>query len=304
MPELEIRVPISPVRHFFKQVEALAASARVVGAPSWDVKFVISVGAETVLESFPTTGSLGSGVSWRTIHPDAFRSQSYMATIRDRHDYGTSADVVILADADVLITGSIERLLEDVVKHQVVAGVIAHAAPPGEGWSWDTVFAAAGLPKPRHLHQYTGWPFMAGPDAQRFCPTYFNFGAVVVAAPLLDQLCRGFEAGLAIATRSGFRYFAAQVGLALGLAQESLPAVALPLRYNFPNDPRFERAYGAELTEARIIHYLRTAVIDRSHIWSTAAETSAFLERRDLEGANETVRRTAERLAHEGALTL
>ncbi|MBV9584315.1 MAG: hypothetical protein JO213_05460, partial [Alphaproteobacteria bacterium] len=78
--------------------------------------------------------------------------------------------------------------------------------------------------------------------------------------------------------RLGDCSFAGQVALALAIAGARVPARALPIRYNFPNDARAVTLHPGEPDDVRIFHYLRTGLYDRHRIFSGAAEYRYFLQ--------------------------
>ena len=74
-------------------------------------------------------------------------------------------------------------------------------------------------------------------------------------------------------------YFAGQIALALCVARIDLPAIALPLRYNFPNDEIAAARYPEEMRNAVVIHYLRTNEIERQDIFQRAECYLDFLSK-------------------------
>jgi hypothetical protein len=71
--------------------------------------------------------------------------------------------------------------------------------------------------------------------------------------------------------------FSGQVALTLAMAAKRAGTWALPMRYNFPNDPVAERMYPTELEQAVVYHYLRTDVFDRHQIFVSADTYERFL---------------------------
>jgi hypothetical protein len=85
--------------------------------------------------------------------------------------------------------------------------------------------------------------------------------------------------------RLSFSDFSGQVALTLAIAATRSKAWALPMRYNFPNDPIAEQMYPEELNAVTVFHYLRTSVFDRQQIFVSAEQYEKFLGR-SLEGVN------------------
>jgi hypothetical protein len=86
-------------------------------------------------------------------------------------------------------------------------------------------------------------------------------------------------------------YFRPQLARTLAIYKENLPRRALPVRYNFPNDPRFDSAYPQELPQIAALHYLRQAVVHRDRDFEDAPAVARLVARTDLTGTNELLRR-------------
>ena len=71
--------------------------------------------------------------------------------------------------------------------------------------------------------------------------------------------------------------FSGQVALTLAIAAAGARTAALPMRYNFPNDPIAEMMYPEEQNHVAVFHYLRTERFDRHKIFTTAEQYSRFL---------------------------
>lgn len=305
--KLEVRVPISPKQYFFRQVEYLLRSILSCGGLMSNVRMVVSVGEDIAPYDIASLQPWSRDhVIWRWVDRDAFRKESYHATGADRFLVESDADIIMLADADILFIAGVDDLLNALAHTPVIAGVIAHA-PPGRirrpGSSWQQLFEAMGMRVPRDRFQHTGWGIMFSDPSWRFSPAYFNLGAVFVPGSLMPRLARSFFIQLKKAAEGGVGYFKSQLALSMAVYDLDLPRVALDVRYNFPNDPGFDRAYPGDLQDIRIIHYLRAEIVNRQHIWETPESTAALLRRTDLQGSNEVLRRRIEHLVKNAAET-
>ena len=245
-------------------------------------------------------------VTWRWVSREEFRKLSYHAAVLDRFKVQSDADVVLFADADTLFVNSVDDLLQSLQTTPAIAGVMAHVPPfasrPEE--TWETVFRKLGRSLPPDLHQHTGWGTMLRRPELRFSPIYYNFGAVFVSRNLFADLAAAYHSQLRIAEKADVGYFVGQLALTLAIYELDLPRIALPPRYNFPNDPLFEGSYPEDLADLRILHYLRLDQVERDMIWKSPEETVAFLNRRDLRPSNEALRRTVAKLwAMQGGLS-
>jgi hypothetical protein len=91
-------------------------------------------------------------------------------------------------------------------------------------------------------------------------------------------------------------FFRFQIALTLAMQKHGLTSRALPLRYNFPNDWRFDEKYPKDLADVRILHYLRCELVDREKDFNNLANVEALIRRRDLRGSNEVLRRRLDEL--------
>jgi hypothetical protein len=305
---LEIRVPISPRTHFFRQVECLYRSAQACGGLTGDVRMVVSVGEDVEPYNIAATQPWSdTNVIWRWAKREEFRKLSYHATVLDRFKVESDANVILFADADTLFVNDVDDLLESLQTVPAVAGVMAHAPPfvtrPQE--TWETTFSKLGLSLPSDLHQHTGWGTMFRRHDVRFSPIYYNFGAVFVPCQFLSNLADAYHRQLVVAESADVGYFVGQLALTLAIYELNLPRIALSPRYNFPNDPLFEAQYPEDLADLRILHYLRLDEVQRDTIWESPDKTQAFLERRNLRPSNEALRRTVDKLwTSEGGVSL
>jgi hypothetical protein len=91
-------------------------------------------------------------------------------------------------------------------------------------------------------------------------------------------------------------FFRFQIALTLVIQKHQLPVRGLPLRYNFPNDPGFEKKYPKELGDIRILHYLRCEIVHREKDFDSLEKVAALVRRSDLTGSNEVLRQCIEGL--------
>ena len=296
-PACEIHVPISATPGFLGQVHALAASVRCHGGALADARIVVTVSRD--LEPFdldaahPWAARLG--VEWRWVDAARFAESGIFATALQRFTYDFAAPFVLLLDADTLCTGPLDELLE--LGDGALAGLIAHVAPatghpleddslPGDERFWEQLFAGAGLPSPALGCEHTGWGFMDDDPQRRRCPPYFNLGVLAGSREAVARLgTRVFEE-MALVDRQLDTSFRCQLAVTLALARTGGPWRELPLRFNFPNDERFARAYPAAAADVRILHYLRDAELRRGELLGSAGALDAFLAREDLSPVN------------------
>lgn len=199
-------------------------------------------------------------------------------------------DVAIFCDADTIIVGDIEEMALVVSAEQSVAGVIAHHHFPGSSplssrRQWDAISEALIGRAMTFSFQYT-LPPAESPPEQRMAPFYLNFGVVFVAGAILDRLARRYlDLRPKVSAITGGSYMSAQIALALAAEAEQVPRRALGMAYNFPNDPIADERYPEELSDVRILHFLRQQQVQRAKIFANPQEFAHFLQL-PLEGSN------------------
>ena len=294
--KFEIRVPISPREDFFRRIEFLHRSIRACRGDTANAHLVVSVGDD--IEPFDIAGRepwSRDQVTWRWVDREAFRRLSYFATGLDRFRVESDADIVLFADADVIFVQGVDDLLKSLLHQPAIAGVMAHVHPP-PGLDWIRLFTEAQIPLPTDAYQHSGWRLMCDDPALRFGPAYYNFGAVFVPGEWLPSLAYVFERSLPVAENAGAGVWKAQVALTMALYRLGLRRLALEPRYNFPNIPLFESGYPEDLRDIRILHYLRTEIVNRERDFSSPEALRSLVGRKDLTGSNEVLRTTLEKL--------
>ena len=238
-------VPASATPGFLSQIAALQLALRRLPWTRWQADIVVCFGGRPGLEAtFQLSRWLPYLADVTMVFPreratdgvyDGQIDELYRAAPAD-------ADVLVRADADVLPVANLEPLLDFVLERSAIAGVTAHypfPAPPGIGnrEAWDAV-AQGFLDEPlRFEHSYS----LVTPDVsqeEQACPFYLNDGVVLFAREYFDRFAPLYlDTRPQLTDRLVDPYYAGQVALALSAARISLPSVALPLRFNFPNDP-------------------------------------------------------------------
>jgi hypothetical protein len=293
---LEIRVPISPMPHFFRRIHFLAASLRRFGGAISDHCITVFVGGDeeprNLYEALPWSGKYP--IVWRWADREAFRRDSYWETSREVFRHPAKARYVMCVDADVIFVRDFSDLLTRLDHEPAVAGVIAHASPfrnPTPLETWQSLAEAYGIPSLDADYEHTGWGFMARHEAHRLTPVYFNFGMVIAPSEMMDKIGAGIADADKFVTENLDTFFRFQIALTLVIKKNQLPTIALPMRYNFPNDPGFDRRYPEELRDIRILHYLRCEIVHRENDFFSLEKVAALIKRSDLQGSNEVLRR-------------
>lgn len=291
-PSLEIHVPISPTPLFLNMLRCLAHSLRRHGGAYRDAPIIASVGDVNIdsrlARRLPWLKPLGVELRW--LGRREFAVRNYFATGHQRWKYAHKSDVVLLLDADILIAGPLDEMVQSVFERNVIAGMIAHCCPferAGQHhMTWDIMFRHCEAGKPRIEHEHTGWSWLSNDPRRRNCPAYFNYGVVCAPrsicsqiAPIIDEI---FDQVREIAPS----VFAAQIALAVAIAKLDLPATALPMRWNFANLPELEAIHAAELPQARILHLLGANSFEKGRTFASMAALQEFASAPSLSGVN------------------
>jgi len=295
-------IAASPTDAFYSQIAALSAGLRRLAWSRWRPTVHVFVGGDR--RSDPISW-------WRPHLKDVDIVWTSEARFASEGDWAQSDDAIRLAprDADVLvaldadtfpITG-FESMLDRVHETAAVAGVIAHYPTlldpgPQTGKSRESLREAwtrlarglTDVPLDFAYALTLGAPEQ--PPEHRLTPFYLNFGVVAFPRAAFDLVAPrylAFRPQVMARMRDGD--FSGQVALSLAIADSRVRTWALPMRYNFPNDPVAETMYPAELDEITIVHYLRTSEFDRHRLFTTPDAYAAFLEL-PLSGANRRFR--------------
>jgi len=292
MVDLEVRVPISPTPDFFRRIHFMAASLRRLERSLGSYLLVVSVGGdvepEDLYQSQPWSKEYA--VVWHWADRKKFRCDGYWETSHEIFRQPVRGRMIMCADADVIFVRAFAELLRELESAPAVAGVIAHAPPirgPELAEFWPRLCENYGVPVPPPIHEYTGWSFMT---ADRMTPVYYNFGMVLMPARFMEVLSAEIEPADKFVNSTLETFFRFQIALTLAIQRTNLPTRALPLRYNFPNDPQFDQKYPDELKQIRILHYLRCEIVHRENDFFDLSRVAELVARRSLVGSNETFR--------------
>ena len=78
---------------------------------------------------------------------------------------------------------------------------------------------------------------------------------------------------------------------AAAIAKANVPYIALPVKYNFPNQPEFEDKYPEDLRDVRALHYMRENLVSRTTDFESLSALRSLCQRTDLSGSHELLRR-------------
>lgn len=280
-PTLEIHLPISPTPFFFNMVQCFAHSLRRNGGVYRDAPIIVTAGESSIdpelNERLPWLRSNGIELRWASISD--FKRLSYFAQGQQRLMYEYASDVVLLMDADMLVAAPFDEVVQSVFDQDVIAGVIAHRSP-FEGTdpelTWDDVFDRFGMRTPRLDYEHTGWGYLGNEERGRYCPAYFNYGFVCMPRAFAERIGSIHEETWTRVRETIGGVFDGQIALAAAIARLRLPARALPMRYNLPNNVSIEALHASEVPHASVLHFCGGAQIDKFEIFRSLDSMRAF----------------------------
>lgn len=303
-PLLECRIPIGVSSSMINRVCLIALSIRSLGGAYADTIVRATVGAdmptgEIITQVMPKFAAFG--VEFIALSRERFNAwrgtaNANIATMTERLEPPYSAEHVLLLDADVLALKSFDEFLSP--DYQDGCAIMAHASPFKDHLAnWETLLTKV------HanifnisLHAHSGWGVMEHDSARHYSPPYFNTGVVLMPAEALAELSACHDEALRIVREHCDSYFADQLSFTLAMLKAGLKIEPVSLKFNFPNDSRFDQAFPDELADARFLHFLRDGIIDRERDFESPAAMLRLVKRRVLRGSNELLRKRVEEL--------
>ena len=114
--KVEVRIPVSPTPHFFRQIEYLSRAFAAYGGLAANARFRVSVGDDCEPYDLAALNPWGGKrVDWHWADREQFRAISYNATNLDRFQSESDADIVMLLDADTMLVRNVDDVLEALV---------------------------------------------------------------------------------------------------------------------------------------------------------------------------------------------
>jgi len=266
----------------------LTRSLRVHGGGYRDAPVVLTVGAEQrdpdLARNHPWMTDNGVEVRW--VNEALFARESWYATACERFRYEPASDVVLALDADTLIAGPLDELVDEAHRTGAVCGVVAHVPPFSRREQWQELYRSCGLGELETPCEHTGWGYMFQDESLRRCPPYFNLGVLAAPAAVMRSIGSAIYELMAAVDAVHRTIYRVQLAVSLAVTRFGLPFSALPFRWNFANDPLLEALHADELGDVRIIHLLRKHQIHKDELYASLDNVEAMLARTDLRVIN------------------
>ena len=302
MRKVAFLIAASPTDAFYSQIAALCARMRSLNWTRWEPSVHVFVGGDRrddcVRDWLPYLTNVD--ICWTS--ESRFARDGDWAQSDDAIRFAPrDADVLVALDADTFPITGFESMLDRVHDTAAVAGVIAHYpvlrefSPEGgtHAESLRDAWTRLGRTVTDAPLDFAYAHTLMGPEQppeQRLTPFYLNFGVVAFPRAAFDLVApRYLTFRPQVMARMRDADFSGQVALTLAMADAQVRTWALPMRYNFPNDPVAEAMYPGELEQVAIVHYLRTTDLNRHRLFTTPEEYATFLGLQ-LSGANRVFR--------------
>lgn len=270
---------------FLSQIAMFALVLRALPAPWSQARIIAYLGCEPGVTIPPRWQPHLADVECRLFHRPASEAHLIEQARRRFTDVPEACDYVFLCDADTLILGGLDEAVHALAQGAPVAGVIAHFPPPQfSDAEWDAqALALTGrvLARP-YVYTLQEPPARYGQPVLR-APFYLNHGFVGFRADALRIFGPQFhQARSAAMGYLKLPIFGGQLALTLTMAHLGWTGAVLPMRYNFPNDPRAVALHRYEAQDIRVLHYLRENYYRRSTLFADPAQFAAYLALEDL----------------------
>jgi len=306
VPTVEIRIPISATEKYLRMIHYFLESLQQFGGPiGRSAKCVVSVSRDEpyrdLRKEYPWVSNYNVEFLW--MDEDLFKKYSYHGTIFHRLKVKSEADIIILADADMLVTNDFDQGILHAFTNQKLLGCIAHISPfirsefkdTPSRIMWKKIFDEAGLPLPSFNNVHASWGMHNKDKKHRSCPYYFNYGFIVSPRQYVEQMGQSFLSELEIIDRVLETLFKSQIANTLCFERHGISCGTLTINYNFPlcmpddkiralnPDPKGENS----ADDVKIFHYLHDGRFNKEDFLTIESLENA-LQRKDLNEA-ETV---------------
>lgn len=298
IPKVEFRIPISATNQFLKMLHYLIESILEFGGSiARNADFVVSVSRDMpyvdIPGKYPWFKDLP--IKFRWIDEALFSELEYDGTGLDRFYVKSTADIVIMCDADILVTGCLDEIILKSFNEQKQFGFIGHYTPfchhidnhkSNKNW-WDEVYKVAELPEPELSQSYTGYtelPENHKSDQSKSCPYYYNYGFIISPTIYVDKIALTYKQEIINVDSVLDTVYKSQIANSLSYSRHSVPSGTLSLNYNYPlhlNEDEFREENhsineGNSAHDIKIFHYLGEGEFNKNDFLSSSSLNEAL----------------------------
>lgn len=302
-PKVEIRIPLSATPKYLRMLHYFLESLQKFGGPiARSAKCHVFVSRDQlpieIAKEYPWVEKYDVIFTW--LDQNLFNLFTYDATGFYRYQVDSNADIIIIADADILISQNFDNAIMKSFTEQKLLGTIAHVSPfdtPAFKFDstltwWKKIFSNANLPLPEFDNVHTGWGLMSTNKHHRSCPFYVNYGFIIVPKKHSNMIGETFIADLLSVEKVLNTWFKSQIAHTLSIFRHQISYETLPLTYNFPlhvSDLKLlslsqNRKPENRISEIKIFHYLGNGKFNRED-FSSAENIINAIERVEISDA-------------------
>jgi hypothetical protein len=286
--KIDFVIPASPTDAFFSQIAMFRLALDALGDSYREARLVAVFGDSRIAPLPDRWKPHFDRIDVEWADPGVFERIGYRAQSERRFEvFRPDADIVVSCDADTLLIRPFEPEVIAAARRGVLGGVIAHyhfpwvdtsGTPPAD---WSKLSRSAIGQEIDLPYHYT----LMEREKVGNCPFYINLGFLIGSSKSMNILYKSYKSIVDDVLITINNYFYEQITVPLAVAKHKIPTAALPMRYNFPNDPIADRKYSSEISQICLIHYLRTELFDRHKIFASGQAFEAFM-RLQLGGSN------------------
>ena len=280
MRRVAILIAASPTPSFYSQVAVLNLALRKLTWSRWQPSVHMYLGGRWDLDAYAEWRPHLRDVDINWVSDTRFSRDGDWAQSDDALRCAPrDVDVFLAMDADTFPVAPLEAILDRILETEAIGGVIAHY-PTVLGFAFDTRTSSfsirPGPPFPEASLR-AAWNRMGqdiidvpldfafshtlmrpeSPAEHRVTPFYLNFGVVFFPKVAFDEVTLKYlEIRPKLMDRLPSPDFSGQAALTLAIASAGVKTLALPMRYNFPNDPVAADLYPRGAGECRNIPLL------------------------------------------------
>jgi hypothetical protein len=306
MPKLEFLLCGSPVDAFWSQAAMFRLSLDCLGPEYRAARVVFCVGAPHAPVPIPDRWRKWfSRIELHWADPEEY------AQIQDGAQghqlfrlVDNKADISVICDADSLLIARLpDSFISQMQAEPAVCGVIAHFSPSLKDYRKSRPVPLGDANELWRLlgEQILGrsmrvdTPYTLATDGS--CgPSFYINHAFLAAPPSLMTHLGELQEAIRPAVRSVLdNDFYDQIAVAVAVEKGRLSHRALPMRFNYPNDPAADARYPEECENIVLLHYLRTNEYDRHKIFANKEEFDRFMKM-NLRGSSKVFQLHIEKL--------
>lgn len=286
-----IRIPISPSANYLNRTVLLRSSLNRVGGATAAIPLEVFVSPDRERPPSEWRAHIeSSGIRWCDVDENEFAKHSYAAATHLRMKAPTEHDVILLADADLVVVGPLSDTVNECARKNSALGVTAYRSPftaqtydlrstASRRDCWTDLFERLNLPAPAFTARHPAGYEQDWEDDVTFCPPYYNFGMVFLQSEKAPAVSTAHAEEVVRVRKVFDGAHDAQLALSCALARLGIDAHELPLRFNFPNQPNYLDPFAGDAADIRVLHYMSRSRFDKERDLDSTHNLGRWLQK-------------------------